>query len=168
MSVWVLVNGGCCFISRAGSVTLASQAVSALGRWGSSSAHLTHVSNLRPPVWYRWLRLKLVRRAVASAIIQLSAESLHMDINGYNQERKYVLCCLSYRSCSKLSAVTWEGGLACECSAGSTVSPHGKGLMEGKGEWGEQQLESQWVGGMTSWPDQICQLWWHICWQIVI
>lgn len=149
MSVWVLVNGGCCFISGTGSVTLTSQAGHALGRWGSSSAHMTHASNLRPPVWYLSLKLKLLRRAVASAIVQLSPEPLHRDTSGNNRERNSNLCCRSYRSCSKLSAVTWEGGLACECSGGFKVSPHGKGLMEGKGEQGEHNWS---LSGWEAWP----------------
>lgn len=60
-------------------------------------------------------------------------------------EPKYVLWCSSYRSCSKLSAVTGEGGMGCVRSAGSKVSPHGKGLMEGKGEQGEHNWSlSRW------------------------
>lgn len=40
VSVWVLVNEGCCFISRAGSVTLTSQARHAVGRRGFSIARV--------------------------------------------------------------------------------------------------------------------------------
>lgn len=43
-----------------------------------------------------------------------------------------------YWSCSKLSAVTWEGSMTCICSADFKVSQHSKGLMEGKGEPGKR------------------------------
>lgn len=74
--------------------------------------------------------------------IQFSPESLHWFRNGNNQgfleaELQYVLWCSRYRSYSKLSAVTWEGGLLCVSSTGSKVSVGG-----GRGQLGRSNMSS--------------------------
>lgn len=163
-----MVCGWCCSINGAGSVMPTSQAGHASGHlymWVPRVFRHTRDArpHLRPPLWYLGLRLKLVQRAMVSAMVVLwelrnrglkwgdvshpaqrgvSASEKRAEGTANRQKKRFPFNLHSlvferYWSCLKLSAVTWEGVLTCACSAGFEVSPCGKGLMEGKGEQGK-------------------------------